>query len=98
MSQSINIDRGDFYFCNVVFNIERTLITPGYHAPTHSKCTQVRDRRHAYRRTISQLRIQYARRQMIRRSADSVPSDSRLVMGRLPSSRILLHDLPRPNA
>lgn len=33
---------------------------------------------------------------MIRRSADSVPTDGRLVMGRLPSSRILLHDSLRP--
>lgn len=63
-----------------------TLTTPGDRAPTHCKCTQVQDCRHAchtlYIRTytISQLRIQHARRQMIHRPADSVPADSGSIM------------------
>lgn len=94
-SQSTNIDRGDLF----LRIRERALITPNDRAPTHCKrrCEE-RLARMPGAHTVGQPRIQHARRQMIRRSADSVPTDTRLVMGRLPSSRILLYNLPRPNA
>lgn len=61
-------------------------------APTHYKCTQVRDCRRAYHACTRSVSHEFSTRgdKWYRRSADSVPTDSRLVMGRLFSSQILL--------